>query len=215
MRIVSVNVGRPREVPWRGELVRTGIFKAPVAGRVAVRGHNLAGDGQADPSVHGGHDKAVYAYPSEHFPFWRALYPEVGIAPGALGENLTLEGWLEDEVCVGDRFRAGSAELVVTQPRSPCFKLGVRFGRPDVVKRFRAEDRPGFYLSIAVPGELAAGDPFERIERDPRRVSVNDIVRLRRDEPDDPDLLRRAVAVPALPEEYRRELEARLRSLDP
>jgi MOSC domain-containing protein YiiM len=181
---------------------------------VAARGHNLDGDGQADPSVHGGHDKAVYAYPSEHFAFWRTLYPEVGIGPGALGENLTLEGWLEDDVCVGDRFRAGSAELVITQPRSPCFKLAVRFGRPDVVKRFRAEDRPGFYLSIAAPGEVAAGDAFERIERDPRRVSVNDVVRMRRDELDDPDLLRRAVAVPALPEEYRCELERRLRSID-
>ncbi|MBW2312653.1 MAG: MOSC domain-containing protein [Deltaproteobacteria bacterium] len=203
MRVVSVNVGLPREVEWRGKQVTTGIFKTSVAGPVAVAGVQLAGDGQADPSVHGGPGKAVYGYPSEHFEFWQRAYPEVEIGPGVFGENLTLEGWLEENVHLGDRFRAGTAELVVTQPRVPCFKLGLRFGRPDVVKRFLAEDRSGIYFAIAKPGEVAAGDPFERIAEDSRRVSVADIVRIYRGELDDPDLLQRAIAVESFPEEFR------------
>jgi MOSC domain-containing protein YiiM len=210
LRVVSVNVGRPREVEWRGKTVRTGIFKSPVAGPVAARGVSLEGDGQADLEVHGGPGKAVYAYPSEHFAFWREAYPEVEIGPGVFGENLTIEGWSEEDVCLGDRFRAGTVELVVTQPRIPCFKLGLRFGRPDVVKRFLAEDRSGFYLTIAEPGEVAAGDACERVAADPRRVSVADVVRVHRGELDDPDLLRRAIAVPAFPDEYREKFRRRL-----
>jgi len=203
LRVVSVNVGLPREVEWRGKQVTTGIFKTSVAGPVAVAGVQLAGDSQADLSVHGGPGKAVYGYPSEHFEFWQRAYPEVEIGPGVFGENLTLEGWLEENVHLGDRFRAGTAELVVTQPRVPCFKLGLRFGRPDVVKRFLAEDRSGIYFAIAKPGEVAAGDPFERIAEDSRRVSVADIVRIYRGELDDPDLLQRAIAVESFPEEFR------------
>lgn len=205
-----MNVGEPREVEWRGRTVRTGIFKAPVTGAVEVRGVNLAGDGQADLEVHGGPDKAVYAYPGEHLVFWRTVYPDVAIGPGVFGENLTLEGWLEEGVCLGDRFRAGTAELVVTQPRLPCFKLGLRFGRPDVVKRFLAEDRSGFYLTIAAPGRVAAGDAFERIGRDPRRVSVADVVRVYRGQLDDPALLRRAIEVPAFPDGWREDFAAKL-----
>jgi len=181
-----------------------------VAGSVEVRGVNLAGDGQADRTVHGGPAKAVYAYPSEHAAFWQQAYPGLAMGPGAFGENLTLEGWTEEDVHLGDRFRAGTAELVVTQPRTPCFKLGLRFGRPELVKRFLAEDRSGFYLTIAEPGAVAAGDPFERIAEDPRRVRVADVVRIRRGELDDPDLLRRAMAVPSFPDEFREKYRARL-----
>jgi len=181
-----------------------------VAGSVAIRGVNLAGDGQADLRVHGGPSKAVYAYASEHGVFWRRAYPDLTFGPGAFGENLTLEGWLEDDVHLGDRFRAGTAELVVTQPRTPCFKLGLRFGRPELVKRFLAEDRSGFYLTIAEPGAVAAGDRFERIAEDPRRVSVADVVRIQRGELDDPELLRRAMAVPSFPDEFRTKYRARL-----
>lgn len=177
---------------------------------MAVRGVNLAGDGQADASVHGGPGKAVYAYPSEHFDFWRSVYPEVEIGPGVFGENLTLGGWLEEGVHLGDRFRAGTAELVVTQPRTPCFKLGLRFGRPDVVKRFLAEDRSGIYFTIVEPGEVAAGDAFERIAEDPRRVAVADVVRIYRGELDDPGLLRRAIEVPSFPEEFRQIYRGKL-----
>jgi MOSC domain-containing protein YiiM len=210
VKVVSVNVGRPREVEWRGKRITTAIFKSPVAGAVTVRGVSVEGDAQADLQVHGGAGKSVYAYPSEHFDFWRNVYPDVGIGPGVFGENLTLEGWLEDGVCLGDRFRAGTAELVVTQPRSPCAKLGMRFDDPQMVKRFLAEGRSGIYFTIARPGEVAAGDPFERIASDPRRVSIADVVRVQRGEIDDPDLLRRAIEVPSFPEEYRRKFRQRL-----
>jgi MOSC domain-containing protein YiiM len=190
----------------------TGIFKEPVAGRVRVRRLNLQGDGQADLSVHGGRDKAVYAYPSEHYPFWRNELPGQTLEPGAFGENLTTEGWWEDEVHVGDRFRLGTAEAVVTQPRMPCFKLALRFGRDDIVARFLESGRPGFYLRVLQEGEVEAGDPLERIEEDPRRVSVVDVVRLYLDKRGtlDRDLRERATQVEALPEAWRDHFRRRL-----
>ncbi|HEX9398335.1 MAG TPA: MOSC domain-containing protein [Burkholderiales bacterium] len=178
MKIVSVNVGQPREVEWRGRRVRTSIFKSPVPGRVRVDRENLEGDRQSDLAVHGGRDKAVYAYPSEHYPAWRGEMPDLEFPWGAFGENLTTEGLLEDTVRLGDRLRAGSAEFVVTQPRMPCYKLGIRFGRPDMVKRFLRSGRSGFYLAVLREGELAAGDAVEIISRDERQVSVADAAAL-------------------------------------
>lgn len=215
MRVLSVNVGLPRPVPGRGGMVMTGIFKDPVAGRVRVRRLNLAGDRQADLSVHGGPDKAVYAYPSEHYPFWRNELPEHELAWGAFGENLTTEGWWEDEVHVGDRFRIGTAEMVVTQPRMPCFKLGLRFGRDDVIARFLESGRPGFYLRVLQEGEVEAGDPCERISEDPGQLTVVDVIRLYLDRRGalseaDRDLLERAVQVEALPESWRDFFQHRL-----
>lgn len=215
MRVLSVNVGLPRPVPGRGGMVMTGIFKDPVAGRVRVRRLNLAGDRQADLSVHGGPDKAVYAYPSEHYPFWRNELPEHELAWGAFGENLTTAGWWEDEVHVGDRFRIGTAEMVVTQPRMPCFKLGLRFGRDDVIARFLESGRPGFYLRVLQEGEVEAGDPCERISEDPGRLTVVDVIRLYLDRRGalseaDRDLLERAVQVEALPETWRDFFQRRL-----
>jgi len=212
MKVVSVNVGLPRPVVWNGRRIMTGIFKAPAAGPVPVRRLNLEGDGQADLSVHGGPDKAVYCYPLEHYPFWRGEQPGLGLDWGAFGENLTTEGWWEDQVHVGDRFRAGSAEVMVTQPRMPCFKLGIRFGSEEFVERFLEAERPGFYLKVLREGEVEAGDPMERIHEDERRVSVLDVVRLylgRSGEPD-LDLLRRAVEVEALPEGWRASFQKRL-----
>lgn len=215
MRVISVNVGLPRPVPGRGGMVMTGIFKDPVAGRVRVRRLNLAGDRQADLSVHGGPDKAVYAYPSEHYPFWRNELPEHELAWGAFGENLTTEGWWEDEIHVGDRFRIGTAEMVVTQPRMPCFKLGLRFGRDDVIARFLESGRPGFYLRVLQEGEVEAGDPCERISEDPGQLTVVDVIRLYLDRRGalseaDRDLLERAVQVEALPESWRDFFQRRL-----
>jgi len=163
MKVLSVNVGGPREVEWRGERVRTSIWKAPVTGRVAVRRTNLAGDAQSDLRVHGGAEKAVYVYPHEHYAFWQAELPDATLGFGEFGENLTSLGLLEADVSIGDRLRIGSAELAVTQPRVPCFKLGLRFGRPDMVKRFLAAGRSGFYLAVLREGELGAGDAIERI----------------------------------------------------
>src|SRR6266436_7492816 len=178
MKLLSVNVGLPREVEWNGKIIRTSIFKAPVSGRVRVAQLNVEGDRQSDLSVHGGIDKAVYAYPSEHYPFWRAELPGIDLPWGAFGENLTTEGLMEDSVHIGDRFRIGSAELVVTQPRMPCFKLGIRFGRPDMVKRFLRSGRTGFYLRVSQEGEVAPGDAITVVTRDDHAIAVADIVGL-------------------------------------
>lgn len=166
MRVLSVNVGLPRQVEWRNAVVATAIHKVAVTGPVEVRRLNLAGDRQADLSVHGGPDKAVYAYPSEHYAFWREELPGVALPWGAFGENLTVEGLTETELRVGDVLRIETAEFVVTQPRLPCFKLNARFQRPDMVKRFLRSGRTGFYLAVVTEGQLAAGDAIELLPTD-------------------------------------------------
>lgn len=171
-----MNVGLPREVVWHGETVRTSIYKGPVQGRVRVETLNLQGDRQSDLSVHGGRDKAVYAYPSEHYAFWRKELPGVELPWGAFGENLTTEGLLEDEVHVGDRLRMGSVEFAVTQPRMPCFKLAIRFNRPDIVKRFMRSGRTGFYVAVLQEGDVGAGDAIESIGKDKSQPSISEIV---------------------------------------
>jgi MOSC domain-containing protein YiiM len=176
LRLVCVSVGRPREVEWDGERVLTSIFKEPVTGRVRVGTLNIAGDEQSDLEVHGGTDKAVYAYPSEHYAYWRKELPGIELPWGAFGENLTTEGLLEDRVHIGDRLRAGSAEFVVTQPRMPCYKLAIRFGRPDIVKRFMKSGRTGFYLAVLKEGEVCAGDAIELAGADQHRISVAAVV---------------------------------------
>ena len=153
MRVVSVNVGLPRDVPFRQGIVRTGIFKNPVPGLVRVRRLNLDGDGQADLTVHGGRDKAVYAYPAEHYPFWQSEMPDHVFPWGIFGENLTTEGALESEVCIGDEYRVGTARLLATQPRMPCYKLAARFDEPRMVKRFVAARRPGIYFAVLDEGD--------------------------------------------------------------
>lgn len=177
MKLVAVSVGGPREIPWEGRVVRTSIFKTPVPGRVRVGRLNVEGDQQSDPSVHGGPEKAVYAYPSEHYAAWRAELPDADLGWGAFGENLTTEGLLEDEVRVGDRYRIGTAEMIVTRPRMPCFKLGLRFGRRDMVQRFQRSGWSGFYLAVAREGEIGAGDLIERIAREERGMTVAEVFR--------------------------------------
>lgn len=210
MQLISVNVGLPREVEWHGRVVRTSIWKSPLEGRVRVRSLNLVGDRQSDLSVHGGEEKAVYAYPSEHYEYWRRELPGTALAWGAFGENFTTEGLLEPDVRIGDRIRAGSAEFLVTQPRMPCFKLGIRFGRDDMVKRFLHSRRTGFYLAVLREGEVAAGDPIEFTGRDDHGVTVADIAALYAQDMDNKDLLRRALEVPALPESWRDYFRKRL-----
>ncbi len=212
MKLVSVNVGVPREVQWKGRAVSSAIFKEPVAGRVMLRSLNLEGDRQADLSVHGGPDKAVYAYPAEHYAFWQnELKRELPF--GMFGENLTTEGLLEHAVQIGDRFRIGSAELIVTQPRLPCYKLGMKFEADDMVKRFLASGRTGFYFSVAREGELGSGDRIELIARDANRVGVSDITRLyvtKSYTDSDLEALRRAVRMDALPGNWKGHLQERL-----
>jgi len=209
-RLVSVNVGLPREVDWHGRVVRTSIWKEPVDGPVRVSLLNLDGDQQSDLSVHGGKEKAVYVYPREHYEYWRRELPGQDLPWGAFGENLTTEGLLEPDVRIGDRLRIGSAECLVTQPRMPCFKLGVRFGRDDMVKRFLRSGRSGFYLAVLREGEVARGNPIEFAGRDDHGVTVADIASLYARDIDNEDLIRRAVAVPALPASWKEYFRDRL-----
>lgn len=203
MKLLSVNVGLPREIVRKGKVITTGIFKDPIAGRVKVDRLNIAGDRQADLTVHGGAEKAIYVYPSEHYEFWRGELPELNLSWGAFGENLTVEGLFENQVNIGDRFRIGSIETVVTQPRMPCYKLAAKFDRDDIIKRFLASRRSGFYLAVLTEGEIGAGDQIELFSRDSDGITVTDIVGLHVDKPKDFDLMQRAVRVEALAEGWR------------
>ncbi len=211
MQVVSVNVGLPREVLWRGRTVLTGIFKDPIAASVPLRRLNLDGDAQADLTVHGGLDKAVYAYPFEHYGDWQAQLGR-DLPFGAFGENLTTEGLIEDSVHIGDEFRVGTARLVVTQPRMPCYKLGIRFGDPSMVKTFLKVGRPGIYFAVVEEGIVGPGDPIERVHTDANRVSVTAMLGLILDHEPPPDALRRVLSIPALATVWRQEFEARLGS---
>ena len=206
MKILSVNVGEPREVEWKGALVATGIFKEPVSGLVAIRHDNLAGDRQADLTVHGGPNKAVYGYASEHYAYWRSVLPDTELPWGVFGENLTTEGLSEDSIHIGDTLRVGIAVLMVVQPRQPCYKLQVRFGRDDIIQRFLTSGRSGFYFSIVEEGEVRAGSPIEILSRDENRVTIADVNRLYLGHGVDAELLQRALHVPALPEGIRASL---------
>lgn len=204
MKIISINVGLPREIFHEGRMIRTGIFKNPITGRVQVNAFNIEGDRQADLTVHGGASKAIYAYPAEHYEFWRRELPEVEFPLGSFGENLTIDGLLEKELNIGDHLCAGSVELIVTEPRLPCFKLNAKFMREDMVKRFLRSRRTGLYFSVAREGEIGAGDSIHFLSRDENRVSVADITRLYAFDRNDLGGMRRAAAVKALPESWRR-----------
>jgi len=203
MKVISLNVGKPREILHEGRIIRTGIFKQPVEGRVRVAALNLAGDEQADLTVHGGPSKAVYLYPAEHYEFWRKELPEMSLPWGMFGENLTIEGLLEKDVNVGDRLCVGSAELRVTEPRLPCYKLNVKFRRDDMVKRFLKSRRTGFYCAVLREGEIGAGDSIEFLGREPSKITVADITRIYAFDKSDTITLRRAAALKALSENWR------------
>lgn len=209
MRVIAVSVGLPREVIWRGRAVETSIFKTPVSGSVRVGRLNLEGDRQSDLTVHGGAEKAVYVYPSEHYSFWREELPGVELPWGSFGENLTTEALDEDAVHIGDRLLIGSASFVVTQPRMPCYKLALRFDRLDMIKRFLQSGRTGFYLSVSREGELAAGDSVT-LQPGDASVSVSEIVSLYAADASNQDLLRRASELTALPEAWRDYFRERL-----
>lgn len=214
MKLISLSVARPRLMVANGQTISTGIFKEPVAGRIRLRQLNLDGDRQADLSVHGGIDKAVYAYPAEHYDRWRDELPEMRLPFGMFGENFTTEGLSEEGVHVGDQFRIGSAEVTVTCPRLPCNKLATKFGRADIIKRMLVSGRSGFYCSVLKEGEVGAGDGIELIRRNENSVTVADILRLYVNEKDDLETLRRAVAVEALPAKWRERFQKQIEKLD-
>jgi MOSC domain-containing protein YiiM len=209
LRVVSLSVGLPREVEWEGNTVLTSIFKEPVGRRLRVSKLNFEGDAQSDLTVHGGVDKAVYVYPSEHYEEWRRGLPGVEFPWAAFGENLTTEGLLED-VRIGDRFRIGTAEFVVTQPRLPCYKLGIRFGRMDMLKRMLKNGRTGFYFAVTAEGEAGAGDAIEPIVRANEGLTVADVVRLYTVDAKNQELLRRATQTPGLPDNWKDYFRKRL-----
>jgi MOSC domain-containing protein YiiM len=219
MRLVSLNVALPRIVEWNGEPVATGIFKEPVQGAVMLRTLNLDGDRQADLSVHGGVSKAVYGYPAEHYDVWKKELPgdylQDGELPyGMFGENFTTKGLFEDTVNVGDRFRIGKAEIMVTEPRLPCYKLGIKFGRPDILKMFLQSRRTGFYFAVLKEGAVKAGDDIELLEPDANKIAISDITRLYAFEKNDLATMRRAVKLEALSESWRDYFQKRISKLE-
>jgi MOSC domain-containing protein YiiM len=215
MKLISLNTGLPREVTWNRRVVTTGIFKQPVEGRIALRTLNLDGDRQADLTVHGGVHKAVYCYPIEHYSFWHDALPGRELPMASFGENFTTSGLAEDSVHVGDRFAVGSAEVIVTQPRMPCYKLGVRFQSDEMVKRFLASGLTGFYVAVTREGDVGAGDEIKVLSRDRNAVSIAEITRLyvtKRYHAADLDSIQRALEVDALPDSWKNYFRERLAS---
>ena len=210
MKLVSINTGRPKDIHANGRIVRTSIWKSPREGRLRVTASNVDGDAQSDLAVHGGTYKAVYFYPSEHYEYWRRELPDADLPWGVFGENFTTEGLLETDVRIGDRLAIGSAQFLVTQPRQPCFKLGIRFGRDDMVRRFVASGRSGFYARVVHEGDIASGDPIRFVERSAGSISVNDIFTLHFDDEANQDELRRAAAAPGLSPSWRDNFQKRV-----
>ncbi len=220
MRVISLNVATPRLITWRGESFTTGIFKQPVEGKVRLRKLNFEGDRQADLSVHGGPLKAVYAYPSEHYPLWqRELGDDENAASilhvwGAFGENLTTEGMTEENVQIGDQFRIGTALLMAVQPRQPCFKLAAKFDSDDMIDRMMENGRSGIYFSVVEEGDVQTGDEITRVGGRESSVTVAEVNRLISSDRLNVELLRRAAAVTELPEAYLRRFRSRLAQLN-
>jgi MOSC domain-containing protein YiiM len=216
MRLVSVNVSEPREIEYRGQVVRTGIFKESVRGRVWVRRLNIDGDGQADLKVHGGYDMAVYAYPLEHYPYWEQELGRDAFPHGQFGENLTVEGLLEDSVRVGDVFRIGNSRLQVTQPRIPCYKLAIRMDQEmDFPRRFQDSGRSGFYFRVLEEGEIGAGDGIKLLERDMRSATIAEFIAIYLHRSNDPESLRHMLAARNLGDAWRVWFETMLQKAEP
>jgi len=215
MKVLSVNVARPRLVVYKGKTISTGIFKESVPGSIGLRTLNLDGDRQADLAVHGGPFKAVYAYPSEHYPFWRDELPGIDLPWGMFGENFTTAGLAEGDLHIGDRFEIGSAIVMVRQPRTPCYKLAAKFQRDDMIERFLHSGRSGFYFSVEQEGAVSAGDSFQLLRREPEAITVAEMNRLYVAEKYNRSLLEKAIATPALPEDWRDYLAQRLPASTP
>jgi MOSC domain-containing protein YiiM len=218
LKILSVNCGLPRDIVWRGQHVTTSIYKDPVEGRIRLRTLNLDGDRQSDLTVHGGKDKAVYFYPVEYYGYWRREFPGRSLPYGSFGENFTVEGLVqgdlaEDTVYVGDRFSVGSAEVIVTQPRFPCYKLAIKFDSDDMIKRFLLSRRTGFYVAVLREGDVGAGEELTRLSHDADSVPVSEITRLylaKTFDSEDIRLARRAIAVQALTDSWKTYFQEKL-----
>lgn len=215
MQLLSINTAFPQDIAWQGKTVRTSIFKQPVPGPVQVHAGHLAGDGQADLRVHGGRDKAVYAYPQEHWAFWRQLLPAAQLVPGVFGENLTTTGLLEPNVHVGDCFQVGTAVLMAMQPRRPCVKLSIRLARPAVVREFEEARRAGIYFRVQQQGIMQAGDAIMLLEPSPYAVTIQDMVTCLAPGPHDPAMVQALLATPYLSTSWRERLTRLLAETGP
>lgn len=214
MKLLSLNVGRPREIEWDGQLISTGIYKDPVEGPVMLKTLNLDGDGQADLTVHGGTSKAAYLYPFEHYAFWKTELPDQELPMGMFGENFTTKGLLEHEVSIGDQFQIGGAKVMVTEPRMPCYKLGIKFDRRDILKRFLKSQRTGFYFSVLEEGIVEAGDSITSLHRNPDGLKITEVTALYSTERNNMELLRKAVNTEALPESWKSYFRPMLERLE-
>jgi len=212
VKVISLNLARPRLAVYKSATINSGIFKEPVSGRVALRKLNLDGDKQADLTVHGGPYKAVYAYPSEHYEFWRQELPGMDLPWGMFGENFTTEGLAEDDLHVGDRFQIGSAVVTVRQPRVPCYKLAAKFQRDDILERFLLSGRSGFYFSVEQEGEVGPGESIELLSQEHGGVTIAEMNRLFVREKYNQELLQKAIATDALPEDWRNYFLPRLKT---
>lgn len=210
MKLISLNVARPQLMVYNGATISTGIFKKPVSGRVMLRRLNLDGDRQADLSVHGGLNKAVYAYPAEHYEYWQHELAGKDLPWGMFGENFTTSDLGEEDLHIGDRLRMGAATVVVRQPRMPCYKLQAKFQIDDMIQRFLRSGRSGFYFSVEEEGEVEAGDSIEVLSHDQDGISIAKLNRLFFHEKYNSNLLQKAIATAALPEDWREYLLPRL-----
>jgi MOSC domain-containing protein YiiM len=211
VQVVSVNTGQPRDVPWRGRTVRTGIFKTPRQGTVTIGRLNVDGDAQADTRVHGGPHKAVYAFAAENYAYWQKHYPALQMHWGFFGENLTTRGLDDFDVHVGDVLRVGHAELRVTQPRLPCSRLALRFDDAGIVAAFVEQRRVGFYCAVQQEGVVTAGDDIETLSRNDAGWCIPELAALLAGIDNDPERLRRASRDDSLPESWRERFVSRLR----
>ena len=214
MTLVSVNVGLPRLLEWQGATFKTGIFKNPIKGCVMLRTTNLDGDRQADLAVHGGPNKAVYAYPSEHYPMWRSELSDPALTWGDFGENFTTEGLIEANVSIGDRYRVGSAIVRITTPRLPCFKLAAKFKSDHIIAHFLHSGRSGFYFAVDQEGEVGFGDKFELLGREKTTLTIAEVNHLYTAKSPDRETLRRSLHIRLLPESWRERFRARLGEID-
>ena len=209
MKLNSIYVGKPREVEYNGQTVSTGIFKEEISGPVKVNFLNIEGDQQADLTVHGGRDKAVYAYPSEHYEFWKKERPDLTFAPGVFGENLSTTG-LDENVCVGDTFKIGTVVFQVTNPRMPCYKLGIKMKDSRFIKDFMDARKNGFYLRVLEEGIIEAGDTIQKTGDDGHGLTIDEVIQLYTIRKQDVDLLEKAVNSPSLPKDWTEYFEVRL-----
>ncbi len=212
MKIISVNIGLPKRVFYGKDLVTTGIFKSPVSGLVKLEKLNLQGDGQADLKVHGGLNKAVYAYPKEHYTYWQNKLLRTDLSWGMFGENFTTEGLFEDQVNVGDIFQIGTSEIMATQPRIPCYKLGIKFDDMKVVKEFLNSGKPGIYFSVIREGMVEAGDAIHLLKKDKNNVTIKDILLLYQKKTKNIELMSSAMKVDALPESWKRYFDEQIKN---